>query len=82
VSRDLESTSAVARVGRLDGRSRIVGVSSGAGTGWRRPARREAFTGDAVIRLRSEGVRVVELRRGLRRARMPLAWLPEHSLVP
>ena len=73
------SVEAVARVQRLDGRSRVVALYSGPESGWRRAPRGLSLTDGSLERLRAEGVRTVRLRRGLRVARVPLSWFPAHT---
>lgn len=69
----LESTVAVSRVSRFDGRTRVLAVRTD--LGWRR-SRRLIWTRETVEDLRGE-VREVLLSRFLRRARVPLSWIPE-----
>lgn len=70
------SVVAVARVQRLDGRSRIVALYRGPDRGWERAPWGLRLTGEVLERLRLDGVRTVRLRRGLRAARVPLTWFP------
>ena len=69
----LESTLAVSRVSRFDGRTRVLAVRTDAG--WRR-SRRLPWTRQTVESLRGD-VREVLLSRFFRRARVPLSWIPE-----
>jgi len=80
VSRSVPSVSAVARVQRLDGGSRVVAVSHGPEDGWKRLPRGLRLTHEALDVLRADGVRTVRLRRGLRVAHVPLTWFPVAGL--
>lgn len=79
VPRYATSVVAVARVQRLDGRSRVVAVYRGPEQGWRRVPRGTALTAEQLQRLRADGVRTVRVRRGIRIARVPLTWFPVPS---
>ena len=73
-SRDgLSSSAAVGHTHRLDGRTSVVAVRDA--DGWRR-VRRLRWNWRAITDLRAQRVREVVIRRGLRRGRLPLAWLP------
>ncbi len=80
MSRPLESTVSVLRVGRLDGRTRVVATYTSPELGWTRVRGRLPFIPRTVDLLRLQGVRSVELRRGFSGARMPLAWIPASGL--
>jgi hypothetical protein len=69
---ELASTRSVSRVGRLDGRTRIVAVRTV--DGWQ-PGRRLRWTRQTIGMLRGP-VREVLLERHFQRARVPLAWIP------
>lgn len=69
----LESTGAVSRVSRFDGRTRVLAVRTD--VGWHR-SRRLPWTRQTVEHLRGEA-REVLLSRFFRRARVPLSWIPE-----
>lgn len=71
----LVSSRAVAKVSRFDGRTRIVAVRTQ--QGWRRGVRLR-WTRDTVEQLRGE-IREVLLSRHLRRARVPLTWVPKET---
>jgi hypothetical protein len=74
-----QTTRAVNRVARLDGRTRLLEVYRPA-TGWERVQGRRWFTPTMVEHLKAQDVRTVVLRRGFRRAQMPLAWVAEWRL--
>ena len=76
VREGLSSSAAVARTHRLDGRTTVVAVRDA--FGWRR-VRRLAWTPNVISALREERVHEVVIRRGFRRGRLPLAWLPRHE---
>jgi len=76
VFRASSSVVAVARVQRLDGRSRVVAVYRGPESGWERVERPLVLTAETVERLRADGVRTVRVRRGIRVGRVPLVWFP------
>lgn len=73
---DLYSTARIRRVGRFDGRTRIVRVRRKGG--WERLRGRVRLTPANVRRLKHEGVSEVELRRWFRRARIPMTWMMHH----
>jgi len=70
-----QSTTAVGRVARLDGRTRVVAVFRDGR--WERVRGRRWFTPTTVQHLKDQDVRTVVLRRGFRRAQMPLSWVAE-----
>jgi len=72
------SVGAVRRVARLDGRTRVVAAREPGGV-WHRLLRRTRFTREEARALRAAGVSEVVLRRGLRGASFPLAWLSDRS---
>jgi hypothetical protein len=78
----LLSVAAVARVQRLDGRSKVVAVLKDPGRGWERLPTGLPLTRETLARLREEGVRTVELRRWFRRGRVPLTWFPQGQGAP
>ncbi len=71
----MESTFAVARVGRLDGRTRVIAVRDH--DGWRPGT--GPWNRTTAEHLRRGSVSEVLLRRRFRRARVLLAWLPRPS---
>ena len=72
------SVGSVRAVARLDGRTHVVAAREPGGRWWRLHSRTR-FTRDHVRHLRECGVSEVILRRGLRRASFPLAWLSNRS---
>ncbi|MDQ1530670.1 MAG: hypothetical protein QOE37_775 [Microbacteriaceae bacterium] len=71
-----ETTQAINRVARMDGRTRVTQVYRHP-TGWERVRGRQWFTPTTVQHLKSQDIRTVVLRRGFRRAQMPLSWVAE-----
>lgn len=78
MARPSQSSAAVGRVALLDGRTRVISVFRNGG--WERVRGRRWFTPTTVQSLRAEDVRTVVLRRGFRRAQMPLSWVAEWQL--
>jgi hypothetical protein len=78
VVRASQSTEAVGRVARLDGRTRVIAVFRNGE--WERVQGRSWFTPTTVQHLKAQDVRTVVLRRGFRRAQMPLSWVAEWRL--
>ena len=68
------SVGAVRKVARLDGRTRVVAGRVPGGP-WLKLRHRVRFTREQANDLRDGGVSEVILRRGLRSASFPLAWL-------
>jgi hypothetical protein len=62
-------------VAKTDGRTTVLAFRT-AGGAWLRPRRRTRFTGESIDRMRHAGVAEVVLRRHLRRASIPLSWIP------
>ncbi|WP_375388148.1 hypothetical protein [uncultured Amnibacterium sp.] len=72
----LNSSEAVAKTHRLDGRTALVAVRDR--NGWRR-VRRVRWTSRVIVDLRAQRVQEVVIRRGIRTGRLPLAWLPRSA---
>jgi hypothetical protein len=68
------STRAVDRVVHFDGRTKVVGARKLDGE-WRSIDQAVMFDRLTAHRLRAEGYFEVELRRRMRRARIPLSWV-------
>ncbi len=68
------SVGSVRKVARLDGRTRIIAGRVPGGTWWKL-RHRLRFTREHARQLRAAGVSEVILRRGLKGASFPLAWL-------
>ncbi|WP_133767562.1 hypothetical protein [Amnibacterium kyonggiense] len=64
----------VRTVARLDGRTRIIAARQ-PGQDWWKLRHRLQFTREHVEELRRAGVSEVVLKRGMRRASFPLAWM-------
>ncbi len=74
---DLTSTTRIQRVGRFDGRTRIIRARR-RGESWERVRGWVRLTPANVRRLKHEGFSELELRRWGRRARIPMLWLQRH----